>query len=117
MPLTYRLLTPDEWPKLDALIPREFIPSPETSLVAIAEDDSGRIRGQLTLQLQWHLEPLTIEHPSVNFLRLKETLDNQLRNFPGSCYYAFVDNERVAEMAELAGLAPMQTTVFRGEVK
>ena len=114
--MKYRLLTPDEWPKLADILPREFIPSPETSFVAVAEDDNGSILGVLPLQLQWHMEPLVLLSPHVSFMALKETLDKQLANFPGSCYYAFVDNERVAAMAERAGLHAQPTLVFRGEV-
>ena len=112
----YRLLTPDEWPKLNGILPREYIPSPETSVVAIAEDEDGTLVGVLPLQLQWHMEPLILLNPAVSFIRLKEILDNQLKNYPGSCYYAFIDSDKVARMAEKAGLKLQPTLVFQGYV-
>ena len=114
--MNYRLLLPEEWPRLEGLIPAEFIPSPQASFFAIAEDDSGQILGVLPLQLQWHMEPIVIKDRRVNFLRLKEVLDNQLRAHPGSCYYAFAETEQVGRMAELAGLNLMPYLTFRGGV-
>lgn len=115
MTIEYRLLTPPEWHRLNGVVPRDYIPSPETSVVAIAEEN-GQIIGVLPLQLQWHMEPLVLLTPRASFVRLKEILDKQLENFPGSCYYAFVDSEKVAKMAELSGMKPQPTLVFKGEV-
>ena len=114
--MTYRLLTPDEWPKLEPLFGDEPLPVPQTSVVAIAENEDDEILGVFVLQLQWHLEPLIIKNPKVNFLRLKEVLDNQLRPHGKCCYYSFVDDARVAKMAERAGLRAQPWLVFKGEV-
>jgi hypothetical protein len=114
--MRYRLLTPDEWSRLETILPPEFIPAPETSIVSIAEDDDGKILGVLPLQLQWHLEPLVLLSPRVSFLALKKPLDIQLENFPGSCYYAFVSSGKVAQIAEKMGLKPQPVMVFKGEV-
>lgn len=111
--MKYRLLTPGEWPRLENLIPPELIPSPETSVIAIAEDDDGRILGVLPLQLQWHMEPLFLFSPDISFSRLKEVLDNQLRDFPGSCYYTFVPNQQLAEIVGSAGMEFQPALVFR----
>ena len=116
MSLNYRLLLPDEYGRLTSLFNGNPLPHPEASCIAVAEDEQGNIQGFLVLQLQWHMEPLSILDPRVNFLRLKETLDNQLREFPGSCYYALIDSEKVAKMAELAGLKPQPVLAFKGEV-
>ena len=115
--MNYRLLTPDEWPKLEPLFGDHPLPSPEASAIAVAEDDNQTIVGLLVLQLQWHLEPLVITNPQVNFLRLKSILDNQLQSIGGGCYYAFADTDKVARMAEHAGLAPQPMLVFKGDVQ
>ena len=66
-------------------------------------------------QLQWHLEPLVIISKHVNFLSLKNVIDEKLKEFPGICYYAFADKDIIARMAEKAGMQLQETLIYKGE--
>jgi hypothetical protein len=114
--LNYRLLTPDEWPKLKKLFGDNPLPNPVASVIAVAENDAGEIMGLLCLQIQWHMEPLIIPKGSkANFLRLKQVLDNQLPKDANACYYSFIVDDHMAVMAEHAGMKPEPFMVFKGE--
>lgn len=113
--MKYRLLTTEEWSRLEGIIPNEYIPSPDMSAVAIAEDDNGEIKAALPCQLQWHLDGMVILSPHVNFISLKKVIDDQLKKFPGIQYYAFPTSDKVARMAEIAGMKLMPCLVFKGE--
>jgi hypothetical protein len=115
--MNYRLLLPDEYDRLKPLFEPHAMPYPETSCIAVAEDEDGAIKGFWCLQLQWHMEPLKIMDARVNFLRLKELLDNQLRAFPGSCYYALVETDKTARIAERSGMRLYPGLIFKGELE
>lgn len=113
--MEYRLLLPDEYEKARTLL-GDHLPSPETSAIAGAFKDNVLI-GVLVLQLQWHLEPLVITDPSVNFLRLKQILDQGLRNSGGGTYYAFTSSEQVMNMALRSGMEVQPVMTLKGTVE
>lgn len=112
-PLTYRILSPDQWPAIleiaEALGKADMIPPPETAGCAVAEttleDGSTVIVGFLLFQLAFHMEPLVI-HPqyrgTVNFLRLVETLESELP--PATPYYVFSPSKQISGMCKLNGM-------------
>ena len=114
--MKYRLLLPEEWDKLGELFEDIPVPNPAVSVMAVAENDKKEIVGLLCLQLQWHMEPLIVTQPDVDFTELKEVLDNQLRPNGYGCFYSFIDNEKIGRMVEDAGMQPQPVMVFRGEV-
>src|SRR5262245_27836500 len=115
--MQYRLLGPEEWPKLNAVIPAEHVPPPEIATAAVAEED-GRILGAFFLQLSVRMEPLFILNARVNFLRLHHTLLDSIRDRTGMVYFALTGNERTARMAEHMGLESLGTQeVWIGRVR
>lgn len=116
MSLTYRTLEAHEWERLNELIAPEFLPAPETSGAAIAEDEEGQIRGILFFQLQFHMEPLVLFSPAVSFKKLHDVLYQAVGAQKGLRYYAFTDSENVSRMAELVGMKKTNYKVFEGEV-
>lgn len=112
--MEYRLLLPDEYEQARTLL-GDHLPSPETSAIAGAFKDNVLI-GVLVLQLQWHLEPLVLTDPSVNFLRLKQILDQGLRNSGGGTYYAFTSSESIMNLMLGSGMNVEPLMVLKGEV-
>lgn len=115
--MNYRLLQEDEWDKLKALVPEQFIPSPETSGAAVAEDEQGNLLGVLFMQLVFHVEPLVLTTPQVSFARLYQTFMDNLQDQKGLKFYAFAATERVGQMAEHVGMKEMPYRIYEGEVK
>lgn len=119
--ITYRLLQPEEWSRLDEIRPllghdRPLPSSPQIADCVIAEED-GLIAGLLFMQMAPHLEPLVIspKHTGrVNYLRMvdvlerlyKERLSSQPSNGhpPELIYYVFSPNPRIGKMAKVAGM-------------
>lgn len=116
--MTYRLLKPEEWHLLIPLFPSAVskIPSPLVSTCAVAQSEDGALKGALFMQLALHCEPLILENPHVSFLRLHETLESAYAGNTGLSYYAFSDLPVVAGMAEKAGMAKTDYTLWRKEI-
>ena len=64
------------------------------------------IVGVLFFQLAFHLEPLVIEQPYVNFLRLQSVIEEAAFAGNGKVpYYCFTDgNEKMNRICELGGM-------------
>ena|SRR3990167_5033772 len=116
MPIDYRLLLPDEYELARPLL-GDALPNPSASALAGAFDADGHLVGVLALQLQWHMEPLTLSSPRVNYQRLKQILDLQLSLSGGGMYYAFTQSEAVMNMALAAGMVVEPMMVLKGVVK
>ena len=123
--MKYRLLEPEEWGKLGKMfeIYKQTPPPPELATVAVAEDDNGELAGCLVLQLVLHMEPLVIQNPRANFLRLQAVLEKSLSDGLRELapdekveYYCFSETEKVSRMAELMGLQKMPYKIWRKEV-
>lgn len=120
--MTYRLLPPEEWPKLfPHMIQFGFkVPDPKASSVAVAEDENGEVKGYLWLQLALHMEPIEIMDPKVNFKRLvalhEENLTNHNGGNKGLVYYAMTKNEHVARIAKAAGMENTDWEVWQKEI-
>ncbi len=114
--LKYRLLDEKEWSKLHPLVDSLDgpTPGPESSVVAVAEEEDGTLVGALFLQIQLHMEPLVID-PSrkgvVNFLKLRETLEStdKLTHVP---YFVFSEDSRIGKMCKLGGLKQLPYRVW-----
>jgi len=116
--ITYRMLEPSEYERLITLLESKFIPSPDASSAAIAEDENHNIVGVLFLQLAMHMEPLVLSSPKVNFERLYSTLYNAFQDKKGLSFYCFSDKEVVNRMAEHVGMTKTPYSgVYMGEVK
>lgn len=121
--MKYRLLEPQEWDRITPLFERcgqKPPPHPGTGLpimAAVAEDDSGEIRGTLLFQPVFHVEPLILEDRHASFKRLFETLMEPLEKAKGLGYYVFTDQAVTAGMAEHVGMIPHPVTVWKGEVR
>lgn len=114
--LSYRLLTDKEWDKLYPLADNLDgpIPGPDSSVVAVAEEEDGTLVGALFLQIQLHMEPMVIDPSSkgvVNFLKLRETLesDGDLTHVP---YFVFSEDSRIGKMCKLGGLKQLPYRVW-----
>ena len=116
MSLNYRLLHPEEWSKLNDIVPVELIPAPEAAAVAVAETETGEILGVLFLQLQLHLEPLVIKSAAVNFKRLHAVLHDTIKDRKGLCYWSMTQNPIVAKMAESVGMQPVEDRLYKKEI-
>src|SRR3990167_1185343 len=114
--MEYRLLLPSEYELARELL-GDALPSPSASALAGAFDSDGHIAGVLALQLQWHMEPLALTSPRVNYQRLKQILDLQLSSSGGGVYYAFTQSEAVMNMALAAGMNVEPMMILKGVVK
>ncbi len=114
--MNYRMLSAEEWSRLDGLIPADKIPPPTLSAAAIAEDEAGTIQGVWLLQLQLHAEPLLIRDPKVNFKRLHAVLYEFAASLPCPAYFAFSETPKIERMLTLAGMTPMPYKIWRREV-
>jgi len=117
MSITYRLLDPTEWSKLNAIMDAKFIPHPDAASAAIAEDENGTIVGVLFLQLALHMEPLVLTAPSVNFQRLHDVLYDAVSADKGLRIYCFSDKDIIDAMARKVGMTELPYKVFEQEVK
>src|SRR5262245_15313002 len=100
--ITYRVLPTDEWGKLKPLLASigklEFMPDPQVSFVAVAEEDD-RILGCLFMQLVFHMEPLVLTSPQIRFDRLYDALLSAVQEHKGLRFYTFSDKEVISRMA------------------
>lgn len=117
MSINYRILGPEEWEKLGAIMDAQFIPSSDAASAAVAEDETGAIVGVLFLQLALHMEPLVLTSPKVNFKRLHDTLYEAVEADKGLRLYCFSDIEMVDAMARLVGMEELPGRIFVQEVK
>ncbi len=79
------------------------VPSPDTSMAAVAEDSSGQVVAVLYLQMALHLEPLVIENPRAYMPSLLHTIDAALADKPDLAYYCFTEGEKMARFAQAGG--------------
>lgn len=112
----YRLLQPEEWSKLQTLLPEGSIPLPHAASAAVAENEDGTLAGVLIGQLVVHCEPMSLATPQVSFKRLFQTLMEPLQNFKGLPFYAFSDSKTVAGMAEHLGMQSKPYQVWEGRI-
>ena len=120
--MRYRLLEAHEWEKLVPLATELSVPLPpkEAAAVVVAEENDI-IYGALFLQLALHLEPLLIS-PSgrgkVDFRRLTSSMESSLKEHGQHIeYFAFIENPKVARMAEIEGMEELPYKVWRKVVK
>jgi hypothetical protein len=92
-------------------------PDPRCAFAAVAEDE-GRIVGCLFFMAVWHMEPLWLESPRVNFSRLVDVLRENLTQFQGMRYYvaAPVDNPVIGGMASHVGMSDTGCRLWSAEV-
>lgn len=110
--MRYRLLDTSEWDRLRSVVAAEFIPSPEASAAAVAEDESGTIAGVLFLQMAMHMEPLVLKSPQVSFKRLHDVLAGAVESHKGLHIFVFSDKDIVDRMAEHVGMKELPYKVF-----
>lgn len=117
--MTYRILTPEEWPLLHVFVNGNGFPVPDPSIAnaAVAEDEAGNIVGCLFLQLVAHMEPLVIDKPGVNFLRLQKVLEDQVRSSDVRIgYYSLSGTPKIARMCEKMGMELLPYAVWRKDI-
>jgi hypothetical protein len=116
--MTYRLLSAEEWPRLEAVMQKHGArtPSPAGASAAVAEDADGNIQGILFLQLVIHMEPLVLENPNVRFDRLAQVLHESVSQYKGLVYYSFSETEVVNGMAKHMGFDRLPYEVWKKEV-
>lgn len=104
--MTYRILPPEEWPRLAPIVTgyEQYLPSPEAAMCAVAESELGEIEGALFFQVVMHMEPLILKTPHASFLRLQQTIEGALADRKGLPYYSFSNSEIVEKMAAKAGM-------------
>lgn len=114
--LNYRLLTEKEWGKLYPLADNLNgpIPGPDSSVVAVAEDEDGALVGALFIQMTLHMEPLVIDPKSrgkVDFTHLIQTLmeDGEMQHTP---FYAFSESALIGKMCKLVGMQQLPYRVW-----
>lgn len=121
--MNYRVLEPDEYYKVKHIFETQGgqLPDPGMSFITVAEDPLGQIQGFLVCQLQFHAEPLYLSSPHVNFRRLVETMEAEIKqNLNGEKvmnYYAFIPNPQIGAMAESIGMEDQGWSVMKKEVR
>lgn len=110
--MNYRILGKSEWDRLQGIVEPQFIPSPQASAAAIAEDESGKITGVLFLQMVMHMEPLVLKSPQVNFEKLHDVLISAVSEHKGLHIFVFSDKEIVDRMANHVGMKELPYKIF-----
>jgi hypothetical protein len=114
--LSYRLLpqTTSDWMRLRKFFEGEkgFVPPVHLAMASVAETADGDIAGAVVLQMVSYLGPLKIDSRwtgKVDYVRLKDPIDETFRqgmkpHLIMQGYVAITADQRVAEIAELAGM-------------
>ena len=105
---------PENWDKLREFFRGEpaFIPDPELGVASVATLPTGEVVGGLILQMVSYMGPFKV-HPlyagAVDYVKLKRLIDEKFKNGRGSNliingYIVLTADERIAKMAEIAGM-------------
>lgn len=90
---TYKMLPLNEWERLEDIYYRNFpnipMPTPELASVAVAEDETGSIKGFWFIQLCAHMEPAAVEDTGVSLHEMRSVLHENLSNPNGLDYYVY----------------------------
>jgi hypothetical protein len=120
--IDYGLLLPEHWHLLQPIFD-EFkakMPLPGFASIAVAMTQDGEVAGMLVLQMVMHSEPLYINpdyRDKVNFKRLVEVIEDELKDVAPTTYYAFTNNPTVEKMALKVGMNLLDMKVFSKEIK
>lgn len=117
--ITYRALpqTAEDWARLHLFMRdvKGYVPPPQLGVASVAETDTGEIVGGLVLQMAPYLGPFKVAEDwrgRVDYVALKKVIDACYKpakeGFFGPLiiqgYMALTDDERIARMAETAGM-------------
>lgn len=121
MAYTARMLQPNEYERLLELgIPREKLPSPDTAIVAVIEED-GKIVGRWIAGTVTILEGLQIEEAYRNSpgvaRKLLQIMMAELRSLGVASAITFVQNDMVGELARHAGFDRLPGTIYQKDLR
>lgn len=124
--ITYKTLpsTDSDWNKLRVFMSdtKGYVPPRQLGVASVALTESGDIIGGLVLQPVSYLGPFKV-HPDwrghVDYVALKQVIDDCYKpTKPGifgpliiQGYVALTDDERIARMAEFAGMTRMKNCI------
>lgn len=116
--LTYRLLPSEEWEKAKPMLDSfgQALPSPENSLLSVAEHD-GQIKGILCFHPVLHGEPFWVDEDfrgRIDIRRLQKSLTDVLPK--GLEYFAFTPSRKMRWVAGQCGMKPMPWDIWKGIV-
>ena len=120
--IKYGLLLPEYWHLLQPIFD-EFkakMPNSEFASIAVAMTDEGKVAGMLVLQMVMHSEPLYINpeyRDRVNFRKLVELIEDELKDVAPTTYYAFTNNPTVEKMAYHIGMKLLDQKILYKEIK
>ena len=110
--MNIRILPADEYEKLPIEV------NPATSVVAVAEDVSGEIKGYWVAQAVVHIEPVhlnkDIRDSGFTGLRMLQTLLSELALKGDPLYYAFSDRPEISDYLSRLGLSLLPYQIWLG---
>jgi hypothetical protein len=122
--LHYRILPPDEWPRLEPIFKElnAFLPPSFLATAAVAENSEHRIVGLAILQAVLHAEPWYVDTKYsglVNLHHLWKLLEELPQKkahevlTPG--FLIVAPDEKIKRLAEIAGFGEIAGTLMRKE--
>lgn len=110
--MTYRLLKPEEWPRVLEFMPLDLVPEPRLSEICVAETEQGEIAGFLIAQAVVHLEPIFIRPEFKHAVRFNKLVE-KLESVVGRNYYCFSESSLVERMLKFVGFLKLPYKVWK----
>lgn len=121
--ITYRMLRPDEWPKVEPIFIEhggpQSLPCPEASAILVAEEQGG-IVGFLVIQPVVHAEPVWVreDHRGNGIARkLFSEVDDFMKGIGIKAYYTFSTETIVERLAQGNGMSLLPWKVWMKEAR
>ena len=123
----YELLEPADWPQFEAIHNSQnwFVPDPSLCIVAVAKDGEGRVVASLPLQLHLHAEPAYVApeyRGKIDLLNLVDVLKANMnsivssQSLVGRGFMVVATHPAIEQVAQQAGMRPIEGRLFLGEV-
>ena len=113
--LTRRLPT-EEWNKIAHVFEANGVALPDASSAIVATEDADRIVAFTVMQWVPHVEPMWIDQAYRGRVYWPTMIHRLEATLGTGTYYAFAPSQRIARMAQLAGLVRLPWAVYEGHI-
>ena len=107
--MRYEILERDKWNEFKDLTGDLLTPESEHAIAAVARTPEGEIVGIIFAQLVIHVEPMVLQSPKINFMRLYKLVKKELTGQP---HFIFAPDQKIEGMCRLGGMSELPWKVF-----